>query len=83
MAAFAARRPTRDIDLAATRITNEIADVEDRVRAILAAEVDDGVSASTWRRLQVSRFASTPATPASASGSLHVWLMQESRCTST
>lgn len=43
MAAFAARRPTRDIDLAATGFTNDIPEVEQRVRSILAVPLDDGL----------------------------------------
>lgn len=43
MAAFAARRPTRDIDLAATGFANEIAEVEQRVRAIFEHDRDDGL----------------------------------------
>lgn len=42
MAAFAARRPTRDIDLAATGFPNDIPDVEARVREIIAQQPDDG-----------------------------------------
>ncbi len=37
MAAFAARRPTRDIDLAASGFANDVADVEQRVREIVEA----------------------------------------------
>lgn len=37
MAAFAPRRPTRDIDLAAFGISNDLADVEDRVRSSTSA----------------------------------------------
>lgn len=43
MAAFAARRPTRDIDLAATGFPNDIPDVEARVRQIIAQQPDDGL----------------------------------------
>ena len=43
MAAFAARRPTRDIDLAAAGFPNDILDVEARVREILAEQPDDGL----------------------------------------
>ena len=43
MAAFAARRPTRDIDLAATGFPNDIPDVEARVREIIAQHPDDGL----------------------------------------
>lgn len=43
MAAFAARRPTRDIDLAATGFPNDIPDVEARVREIIAQQPDDGL----------------------------------------
>ena len=44
MAAFAHRRPTRDIDLAALGISNDIADVENRVRSILGEARDDGIT---------------------------------------
>lgn len=43
MAAFAARRPTRDIDLAATGFANDIADVEQRVRSIIEVHLEDGL----------------------------------------
>ncbi|WP_082608674.1 nucleotidyl transferase AbiEii/AbiGii toxin family protein [Oerskovia sp. Root918] len=43
LAAFAARRPTRDIDLAAAGFPNDIDDVEHRVREILATDVVDGL----------------------------------------
>ena len=43
MAAFAARRPTRDIDLAASGFGNDIAEVERRVREMIAEPLDDGV----------------------------------------
>ena len=44
MAAFAARRPTRDIDMAARGFANDIAEVERRIRTILAVKRDDGLS---------------------------------------
>lgn len=43
LAAFAARRPTKDIDLQVTGLTNDIEDVTDRIRAIAAIELPDGV----------------------------------------
>ena len=43
MAAFAARRPTRDIDLAATGFPNDIPAVEARVREIISQQLDDGL----------------------------------------
>jgi predicted nucleotidyltransferase component of viral defense system len=43
LAAFAARRPTKDIDLQATGFTNDIEDVADRVRAIAGIDLPDGV----------------------------------------
>lgn len=43
MAAFAARRPTRDIDFAAQGFTNDTPQLEQRVRSILAVSVDDGL----------------------------------------
>ena len=43
MAAFAARRPTRDIDFAATGFKNDIADVEQRVRRIIEVHLEDGL----------------------------------------
>jgi hypothetical protein len=43
MAAFAARRPTRDIDFAAQGFTNDTPELEHRVRSILAVPVDDGL----------------------------------------
>ncbi|MCI1747917.1 MAG: nucleotidyl transferase AbiEii/AbiGii toxin family protein [Acidipropionibacterium sp.] len=44
MAAFAARRPTRDIDLAAAGMTNDIPAVVDRVRTIVIEHCDDGLT---------------------------------------
>lgn len=41
MAAFAERRPTRDIDFAARGFANDIPEVEQRVRSILAVQRDD------------------------------------------
>ncbi|SDD76818.1 Nucleotidyl transferase AbiEii toxin, Type IV TA system [Sanguibacter gelidistatuariae] len=43
MAAFAARRPTRDIDLAATGIANDVGEVEQFVRRIVDRDVGDGL----------------------------------------
>lgn len=43
MAAFAARRPTRDIDFAATGFANDITDVEQRVRSIIEVHLEDGL----------------------------------------
>jgi len=43
LAAFAARRPTRDIDLAASGLPNDVDDVERRVREILTIDVVDGL----------------------------------------
>lgn len=43
MAAFAARRPTRDIDLAASDSTNDALDVERRIRDIIAKPLLDGL----------------------------------------
>jgi hypothetical protein len=44
LAAFAARRPTRDIDLAARDLPGEVDDVLAMVRRIAAVEVDDGLA---------------------------------------
>lgn len=43
LAAFALRRPTKDIDLEATRIANDAQDVAARVREIAAIVLDDGI----------------------------------------
>lgn len=43
MAAFAERRPTRDIDVAARHLANDILEVEQRVRSVLAVAHDDGL----------------------------------------
>lgn len=43
LAAFAARRPTKDIDLQATGVTSDPAEVVERVRLIMALEVPDGL----------------------------------------
>jgi predicted nucleotidyltransferase component of viral defense system len=56
LAAFAARRPTRDIDLQATRLSSDSTDVVERIRAITSVDLHDGldfdvanISASTIR----------------------------------
>ncbi|WNM26445.1 nucleotidyl transferase AbiEii/AbiGii toxin family protein [Demequina capsici] len=43
LAAFALRRPTKDIDLQATGLANEAYDVAERVRAIASIDIADGV----------------------------------------
>ncbi|HEY3505772.1 MAG TPA: nucleotidyl transferase AbiEii/AbiGii toxin family protein [Actinocatenispora sp.] len=43
LAAFTARRPTKDIDLRASRLSNEADDVAERVRQIAAIDMPDGV----------------------------------------
>ena len=43
MAAFAERRPTRDIDFAARGVANNIPDVVGRIRSILEVRRDDGL----------------------------------------
>ncbi len=47
MAAFGERRPTRDIDFAARGFPNDIPEVEQRVRGILAVSTDDGLEFNT------------------------------------
>lgn len=44
LAAFAARRPTKDIDLQATRLSDDPKEVAERVRVIAALDVDDGLT---------------------------------------
>lgn len=44
MAAFAARRPTRDIELAASGFPNDIPDVELRIRSIITQDTGDGLA---------------------------------------
>lgn len=44
MATFAARRPTRDIDLAALGVSNDTTELEQRVRAIIRDDLDDGIA---------------------------------------
>lgn len=44
MAAFAARRPTRDIDFAARHIRNDVNDVEQRAKDIALLDNDDGLT---------------------------------------
>ena len=60
LAAFAARRPTKDIDLQATRLTGDPEEVAERVRVIAALDVADGlefnpasVAATTIRDLSL------------------------------
>ena len=47
LAAFAARRPTKDIDLQATGLANDAEEVVTRVREIAALELSDGVAFNT------------------------------------
>lgn len=44
LAAFESRRPTRDIDLSASAMANDAAEVREVVAQVLAVEVDDGLS---------------------------------------
>ena len=44
LAAFAVRRPTKDIDLQATGLSNDADDVAGRLREIAAIELSDGVA---------------------------------------
>ncbi|GMA36846.1 hypothetical protein GCM10025876_30500 [Demequina litorisediminis] len=43
LAAFALRRPTKDIELQATGLANDAADVAERIRAIASIDIEDGV----------------------------------------
>lgn len=43
LAAYALRRPTKDLDLSATRLSNDTAGVTERVRSICAIPLPDGV----------------------------------------
>ena len=43
LAAFAARRPTKDIDVRATRLDNDIEAVSERFREIVSIDLDDGL----------------------------------------
>ncbi|WP_069599453.1 nucleotidyl transferase AbiEii/AbiGii toxin family protein [Brevibacterium aurantiacum] len=43
MAAFASRRPTRDVDLAASGFPNDVPEVEQRIREIAAITIVDGL----------------------------------------
>ena len=43
LAAFEVRRPTRDVDLAASGFPNDVEEVERRLRQILAVDVEDGL----------------------------------------
>ncbi len=43
LAAFDARRPTRDVDLAAVDLTNDVDDIRTLVNEILAVDRDDGL----------------------------------------
>jgi hypothetical protein len=44
LAAFSLRRPTKDIDLQATRLPNDIDSVLESIRTIAAIELDDGLA---------------------------------------
>jgi Nucleotidyl transferase AbiEii toxin, Type IV TA system len=81
MAAFAARRPTRDIDLAATGFANDITEVEQRVRAIVEHDREDGL---LFDGVSVaSRSVMKLTTAAFASRLSRVSLLPGSRCMST
>ena len=66
MAAFAARRPTRDIDLAAVHVPNDVNEVEARVKDIIALDSEDGLTL-TRSRWPGRSSGTRPTTPASAS----------------
>lgn len=66
MAAFAARRPTRDIDLAAIGIGNDIPDVEQHVRPS-SAMTSTTASTSTESQWPVSPSETRRTTPVSGS----------------
>lgn len=82
MAAFASRRPTRDIDLAAIGISNDIPDVEDRVRSIVTGQRDDGLTFDPGS-VKGEAPAMTRTTPVSGSRSQPGWRPRRSRCTWT
>lgn len=44
LAAFSLRRPTKDVDLQATGLANDVDDVLERVRELAASDVDDGLT---------------------------------------
>ncbi|MFC3494428.1 nucleotidyl transferase AbiEii/AbiGii toxin family protein [Glycomyces rhizosphaerae] len=44
LAAFSLRRPTKDIDLQATRLANDLDEVAERFRVIAAIDVEDGLA---------------------------------------
>ena len=68
LAAFAARRPTKDIDLQATRLTDDPDEVAERVRAIARLELADA-SCSIPRASPRQRFVTRTSTPGSGSSS--------------
>ncbi|WP_207212010.1 nucleotidyl transferase AbiEii/AbiGii toxin family protein [Promicromonospora panici] len=73
MAAFAARRPTRDVDLAASGFPNDIDDVAERVRQIVAVDLDDGLefdlaSVFGWTRSSPSQAQYLMAVPRAGRG---------------
>jgi predicted nucleotidyltransferase component of viral defense system len=43
LAAYALRRPTKDIDLQATRLSNDVEEVAERVRQIASVDLEDGL----------------------------------------
>jgi hypothetical protein len=44
MAAFAQRRPTRDVDLAARALSGDVTDILELIRSIVSISVDDGLT---------------------------------------
>lgn len=44
MAAFAQRRPTRDIDLSVSGFPNDVTECEDRIREVATIQLDDGLA---------------------------------------
>ncbi|GAB4084048.1 hypothetical protein GCM10028784_06780 [Myceligenerans cantabricum] len=82
MAAFAARRPTRDVDLAASGFPNDIDDVTERVRRIVAVDLDDGLEFDL-ASVSGEEIRDEAITPACARRSQQGWPRPVSRCTWT
>lgn len=47
LAAFALRRPTKDIDLEATRVRNDVGEVSARIQEIAGVDLEDGIAFHT------------------------------------
>ncbi|WP_215802066.1 nucleotidyl transferase AbiEii/AbiGii toxin family protein [Rathayibacter toxicus] len=79
LAAFAARRPTKDIDLQATRLTGDPEEVAERVRVIAALDVADGLEFDPTRSTLTSSARRSKPSPITERSCLHSCCLRSRR----